>query len=388
MNEQTFGALLLENITSQWKRFPYYKHLCDGQGISLPDLKAFVEAQEYHRVPSVLSSAFKLSKGLLLDLNDLSVPGIMQVSSSTSGDASFVHTSNAEAGVIRESYRRTFGIPGVDLAIGFAPSLRILRALSKKSYSKGAAALRMLLALEGSVSHYKEFYISLDVDLLRTVLNKAIHRPAAIRKMRVEMIRNIIAGAESSKRPLTIGGVALLLRPYLDELGDGAFNLHDLMYVVFSGGGYSGIKGSIRGAKIDKPEFMEKIARVMGIDRQFWPLRFKDIYGFTETPALFEGFWNIEAEDFVFRPGPDARLYIVDPETEAPLRQGRGLLKIIAPSYSGNPAAANVCVLQSDAADIVSAREDGSVEAITRIARFEGASVEGCAFKAAELGGL
>jgi len=69
----------------------------------------------------------------------------------------------------------------------------------------------------------------------------------------------------------------------------------------------------------------------------------------------------------LFLPAPDHRVFIVDPETEAPLRTGRGLIKIVAPCVTGRPTAANTAVLQFDEAEIVSVSAEGSVDAFTRV---------------------
>jgi hypothetical protein len=393
MDEKKFQSILRAAIESQWDRFPYYRNLCGREGLGRADLLMIIDHEEYHRIPGVVSPAFKLSKGLTGDLNDLSGPGAFQVSSSTSGDPSYIYTSSAELARIADRYRLTFGIPGVPKALAFAPSLRILRALSKKAGLPGTgkpAILRMQLALEGGYRHYEKVDVTVDVDLLKTVLGRAVRRPASLRKASAEDVASILRDAERSGSPITIGGVVLLLQPYLALFREGEFHLGANGYIAFSGGGYSGAKGSIRGDKIDKPRFFSDVASILGIDESDWASHIKDIYGFTETPALCEGRWSPENGDFVFHADPDARLYIVDPETEAPLRAGRGLLKVIAPSLDARPAAANVSVLQYDEAEIVTSREDGRIEAFTHVARYQGrgASVEGCAFKAAEIAGL
>ena len=250
--------------------------------------------------------------------------------------------------------------------------------------------MRMQLGLEGSVSRYDRTYSTVDVDIPRTLLNRLTGRPASISKMSAAHVAAIIRDAEKRGRRISIGGLTLLLRPYLDEFRDGEFALHALGHVAFSGGGYSGAKGSIRGAKIDKPAFVARIGAVFGIEPPLWPTHIKDIYSFTETPAQIEGYWSPDHGDFLFRPSADNRVYIVDPETEAPLRSGRGLIKVVAPYVTGRPTAANSSVLQFDEAEIVSAGPDGSVSAFTHVSRFAGAEASGtvgCAFKAAEISG-
>lgn len=386
-----FQARLGASIESQWERFPYYRHLCGQKGVSLDDLRGFVAGEEYHRIPSVACSAFKRSRGLVEELNDLSLPGAFQVSSNTSGDPSLVYTGPGELERIMERYRATFGIPGVNRALAFAPSLRILRALSKKACCLGKkAVLRMLLALEAGCRHYERFSVTVDVDFFKTFIGRALGKPAALRKMSVDAVVETLRDAESCRSPIAIGGVVLLLQPYLARFYTGEFSLGGNGYVAFSGGGYAGAKGAIRGDKIDKPVFFAKIAAVLNIPPSRWATNIKDLYGFTETPALSEGFWSPAHGDFVFRADPEARVYILDPETEAPLRSGRGLIKVIAPPGDSRPAAANISVLQLDEAEIVSAGEAGQVETFTGVTRFQGrgAGIEGCAFKATEIAGF
>jgi hypothetical protein len=387
----SFQDLLRDSVESQWRRFAYYRRLCARRNVFLADLLAYIADGAYHRIPSVASSAFKLSKGMIEELNDLSVPGVFQISSSTSGDPSYVYTGPAELAHITERYGETFGFPGVAIGLACAPSLRILRALSKKAAYKGIpAVMRMQLGLEGSAARYDRTITTVDVDIPRTLLNRLVRRPASIRKMSAAHLAAIVHDAEKHERRISIGGLTLLLRPYLDEFRDGEFALHALGHVAFSGGGYSGAKGSIRGAKIDKPAFVARIGAVFGLEPALWPTHIKDIYSFTETPAQIEGYWSPDHDDFLFRPAADHRVYIVDPETEAPLRTGRGLVKVVAPYVTGRPTAANTSVLQFDEAEIASADPDGSVTSFTHVSRFAGAEPSGtvgCAFKAAEISG-
>lgn len=392
LSESGFQERLRASIGSQFDRFAYYRQICAKRKVSRADLLTFVAEGAYHRLPGVASSAFKLSKGMIEEVNDLSGPGLFQVSSSTSGDPSYVYTGPAELAHIISRYGETFGFAGVPVGIGFAPSLRILRALSKKAAHKGKkAVLRMQLGLEGGNEHYERTYTTVDVDILKTVLNRIIGRPASIRKMPAAEIASIVRDTEKRGHPVSLGGLTLLLRPYLDEFREGEFALHDKGYVAFSGGGYSGAKGSIRGAKIDKSAFVAKIGAVFGIDPELWGTHIKDIYSFTETSAQIVGFWDRGLDDFLFRPAADHRVYIVDPETEAPLRSGRGIIKIVAPYTAGRPTAANTCVLQFDEAEIVTGEDDGRVSSFSHVSRFAGveaAGTIGCAFKAAEIAGV
>ena len=72
----------------------------------------------------------------------------------------------------------------------------------------------------------------------------------------------------------------------------------------------------------------------------------------------------------------------MDPETEKPLKRGKGLLKVITPYANGVPSAANVSLIQYDLAEIFGVRENYQVTRFSHISRFQSASVEGCAYKA------
>ncbi len=392
LSESGFRDLVRASIEFQWDRFAYYRQLCAKRKVTRADLVTFVGDGVYHKLPSVASSAFKLSKGMIDELNDLAAPGVFQVSSSTSGDPSYIYTSPEELAHITSRYGETFGFPGGPVGLAFAPSLRILRALSKKAGYRGKkAVLRMLLGLEGANAYYERTYSTVDVGVLKTLLNRVAGRPASLRKMTAAEVASIIHDAEAQDQAVSVGGLTLLLRPYLDEFREGEFHLHRKGHVTFSGGGYSGAKGTIRGAKIEKPDFVARIGAVFGIEPDLWGTNIKDIYSFTETAAQIEGFWDPGHADFLFRPAQDCRVYIVDPETEIPLSSGRGLIKVVAPYVTGLPTAANTCVLQFDEAEVVSAEADGHVSAFTHASRFAGveaAGTVGCAFKAAEIAGV
>src|SRR5512142_3508685 len=125
----SFRDLVKASVESQWDRFAYFRNLCGRRNVSLAALRAFIADGAYDRIPGVAASAFKVSKGLAEELNDLSGPGVFQVSSSTSGDPSYVYTSPAELAHITDRYGQTFHFAGVPLGLAFAPSLRILGAL-------------------------------------------------------------------------------------------------------------------------------------------------------------------------------------------------------------------------------------------------------------------
>ena len=386
MDESRFKEMLKESINSQWDKFEYYRTVCKKKNRSIHDLLRAIDNEEYYQIPAVTATAFKKSTGLFNELNDFSQAGKFQVSSSTSGDPSYIFTNPTELDKVADNYRLTFGIDGVSQAIGFSPSVRILDELSKKAAFMGYQSVaRMKLALDGAKMHYSELTFTLDVDIIRTLLSKVVNGKVALKKKHLGEIIDIISTAERDHQKINFGGFVLLFNPYLEQLKDAQFSFADNAFFTFSGGGYSGAKGSMRGEKIDKPGMIRKIASVFGLNKKLFSTNLKDLYGFTESPAINEGYWSEEIEDFLFESWHESRVYIVDPETEDPLKNGEGLLKFITPYTNGNPSAANVSVLQLDNATIRGIRPDLIVTHFSHIKRMQNASVEGCAYKAEEI---
>jgi hypothetical protein len=386
MVESQYKEMLKESITVQWDKFEYFRNICKKKNRNVHDLIKAIDYEEYYRIPAIAATAFKKSKGLLRELNDFSQKGKFQVSSNTSGDPSYVFTNQTELDKVVENYRLTFGIEGTSRAIGFSPSMRILEALSKKSAYMGYQSIgRMNLALEAANIFYRDIAFTLDVDILRTLFSRFINGKVVLKKIYLDEIIDLISCAERDHKKINLGGFVLLLNPYLDQLKEGQFSFGPDAYFTFAGGGYSGAKGSIKGVKVNKPEMIKKIASVFGIDKKQFSTNLKDIYAFTECSATNEGYWNEDFEDYLFETWHETRAYVVDPETEEPLKSGEGVLKFITPYGNGNPSAANVSVLQFDNATIRGIRPNYIVSHFSHIKRFQNSSVEGCAYKAEEV---
>jgi hypothetical protein len=382
-SESEFKESLRESISWQWDTYEYYQHLCNKKGLHLSDLKKAIDNEEYYVLPGVASLAFKKSRGLANELNDFSVEGKFQISSSTSGDPSYIYTHQDELKQIHKNYVATFGIKGVSRAIAFSPSIRILESVSKKAAYLGKQSIaRMKFALDAAESHYSDLLFTVDVNILKSIFSMTFQSKPTFNKLSQEHFVELLRCSEEKKEILAVGGVVLLFAPYLDRMSEGQFNFHDNIHVVFAGGGYSGRKGSICGDKINKPELARKISAVLGLDEKYLSTNLKDIYGFTENPTTHEGYWNSEINDFMFQPWPDSRVYIVDPETEKPLKQGKGLFKIISPWANCRPCSANVSVIQYDLVRIFGVSANYQVTHFSHISRFQTAGMEGCALKA------
>ena len=382
-DESHFKELLYESVKTQWEKFHYYRTICKKKGFKLEDLKKIIDNEEYYQLPSVVATAFKKSKGLIRDLNDLSMDGKFQVSSSTSGDPSYIYTSPIESDRVLNNYRLTFGIKDVSKALAFSPSIKILSAISRKSgYLGKKSTARMKYALDAANMHYRRIIFTVDINLLLTIPSLLFKGRPILKKTSLREVITCLKESEDLNERISIGGIVLLLAPYLDQMKEGQFSFNDKLQVVLSGGGYSGAKGTIKGNRIIKKDLVNNISSIFGMERKYLSTNIKDIYGFTECPSTHEGYWSDELEDFKFKTWRDSRAYVVDPETEKPLKHGEGLLKFITPYTDGNPSACNVSLLQLDLATIVNMQDDYRVTEFSYIKRLQTSSVEGCAYKA------
>ena len=165
------------------------------------------------------------------------------------------------------------------------------KALSKRAgYLGKEAEMRMKLAVEAVEICAGRFYYSVTLDVFKTCFTMLVRGSPTFSKMPVKELVSIIESAEKKNQPVGLGGIALLLEPYLSQLKDGSFNLHRNAMFLFSGGGYSGLKGGMVGKRIDKPAFVGKIGAVFGVDQKYWRTNITDVYAFTETPEIYEGY--------------------------------------------------------------------------------------------------
>lgn len=382
-DESHFKEILHQSVRSQWEKFEYYRTLCKKKGYKLEDLKKIIDNEEYYQLPSVIATAFKKSKGLIKNLNDLTMDGKFQVSSSTSGDPSYIYTSPVESDRVLNNYRLTFGIKEISKALAFSPSIKILSAISRKSNYMGKKSIaRMKYALDAARIHYRQIIFTVDINLILTIPSLLFKGNPILKKTSLQEVITYLKESEKLNERISIGGIVLLLVPYLDQMKEGQFCFNDKLHVVLSGGGYSGAKGSIKGKSINKSDLVNNISNIFGLERKYFSTNIKDIYGSTECPSTHEGYWSDELGDFRFRTWRDSKAYIIDPETEKPLKHGEGLLKFITPYTDGNPSACNVSLLQLDLATIVNIQDDYKVTEFSKIKRLQTSSVEGCAYKA------
>ncbi len=382
-DEPHFKEILHESIRKQWEKFDYYRILCKKKGYNQEDLKKIIDNEEYYNLPSVIATAFKKSRGLIENLNDLSMEGKFQVSSSTSGDPSYIYTSPVESDRVLNNYLLTFGINGISKALAFSPSLKILSAISKKSGYLGKKSIaRMKYALDAAIIHYRHIMFTVDINVLMTIPSLIFKGNPILKKMTLQDVIGYLKESEEKNERISIGGIVLLLVPYLEQMKEDQFSFNDNLHVVFSGGGYSGAKGSIKGNKIIKSDLVNNISNIFGMERKHLSTNIKDIYGCTECSSTHEGYWSEELGDFKFNTWNGSKAYIIDPETEKPLKHGEGLLKFITPYTDGNPSSCNVSLLQCDLATIMNIQDDLSVTEFSYIKRLQTSSVEGCAYKA------
>ncbi len=390
---------LKETFITMYEKFPFYQEVCKNENITKKDLEKIIDNEEFYKLPGVWAESFKRGKGLIEEINDKTAISqykkgdvlYFQMSSSTSGDPSYVLTNEEELRRTIDNFSKIFKKEGVSVVYVFMPSKKLLDLEGKLGAYKGIpTTLRVGLSLHGLEELYNDvrYYVNLDFKkVLLRLINKKV-KP--IRKDNIQKVKNIIEEWKNRGKGIGLGGFSLLLDPTLDEwIKEGVrFDIGDRVYIILGGGGYSGRKGKVEGKAIIKKNLVEKACEVFGINKEECADRIIDTYAFTEQQGAHEGRWNWDLEDFLFTVGDDTIMYIIDPETGKPITEPgkKGLIKVI--TYYLKPEnilSCNASVIQRDLAMPIEVGERKEVIKFTGIERQKGASIEGCAFKGEEI---
>ena len=116
------------------------------------------------------------------------------------------------------------------------------------------------------------------------------------------------------------------------------------------GGGWSGVKGRVKTAPIDKGEFIETLSDFFNITVD----NFADCYGATESPIACGGHYSKKYNDYLLHVYKDnAHIVLRSLETLEPIKSlnEMGILEIITPY--GVQSYAGVAVLLDDLVEVV-----------------------------------
>ena len=109
------------------------------------------------------------------------------------------------------------------------------------------SAARMILAVDAAKMHYPDLIFTLDVNLLRTVLSKLWNGTVVLKRKQLNEIIEIISSAERDHEKISLGGIILLLYPYVNQMKEGQFSFGENVFFGYQRRGIQRDKRSHQG---------------------------------------------------------------------------------------------------------------------------------------------
>ncbi len=306
---------------------PSYKKICRNNNFNpTKDLKSY---ENIVKIPWITSKSFKKSYNLYQNLISVPTAQITQWlhSSGTSGDPSFVGRDQKtldrfSAGGTR-ALELLLGVKRFHKGIVFGPHPETIQgltfALGMKIWTSNMCDNSIFLMKERSSAG------KMPIDM--------------------ELMIKTLRDASKSKDICNLGGSSPLtyitLLNYYKQTGE-SFELNEKSFGAGFGGGWK----TFTGQQISRTKFREDLNKILGI-----PVKhFRDIYALTETDMIFN-----ECEEFFYHVPPWGDLIFRDPETMAPVKEGKkGLLNVINPLATSWPG---ISILLDDVAVLISEKK-------------------------------
>ncbi|WP_234119364.1 LuxE/PaaK family acyltransferase [Clostridium hydrogenum] len=361
------------NLIDQYEKCEAYKIICDNQKYN-PKTQLKCE-EDIEKVPFLVTTVFKKSANLFDKL--LKVPtnelDKWTVSSSTSGDPSFVGRKNEDIDTLRQIIKNDTMIdPKCEFNCVFYPEPEVMKKYkSIKIMDKPT-----------------ESYIGNVLDLMADTSDfgsnaKFLLKPYEDRfDVDIDEFAEFIKVHDKMKHYLLIGGSTILLYNAVEALkknGVKPVELGDKAIIRTGGGGWDGKKGNVSmGKKMERWQFVKIVSEFLGIPEE----NFIDIYSFTENSLPITGHYSSKLKNYLFHVPSGGRVVIRDPKTLKPLHNDgdKGLIQIL--NAYGTSAFAGASILVDDMAEIVSKEKCPECMAncmtIKILGRVKGSEAKGC----------
>ena len=212
-----FNIQLLASLKQQFERFDIFKKMCDKCGLStIADVERAVESADWAALPAISDRLFKRSAGLFGKLK-YDVPGLWHVSSSTSGDPSYVWRTVHDEQVIQEAYASCYrkARQTIDIMLSFAPGMSMLDRMSKRydladgTTTKVQSILPTLAAKQVASKQY--------IDLIKLNIPKTIWQtkvkkiPRPVLEMKTKDLQAALASAAAGGLSICFGASVIFI---------------------------------------------------------------------------------------------------------------------------------------------------------------------------------
>ena len=375
---------LSEAMGKQYRTFAPYRALCDSQGVSWPDIKAMIAAEELYGIPAVPSRWFKRDAGrdTFRDLADQQQAGQWHVSSTTSGDPSYVWRTPADVEVVAQSYTEAYRkAPTCDKMLAFSAANQFLETIGPRfAIDDHKVDLFALIPSMTAEAVFSDMDALVHLNKTRTIwkMIRTLGKGRPVLEVDKEHLLEAVQQAAQNGTRLAFASVVLMLYPAVKAL-PGGFRLGENAIFVTGAGGWDGKKGTTQGDAIDKADFVVEMCAKFSIPASAITTNFVDVYGTAENGKAQAGFFSPKHGDYVFEVGDDVRMYVVDPEGKLAREGEQGSPRFVSPY--GVEGYAGACLQQNDTVTVVACADHGSVQRFTHITRPSQAS---CAYEHAE----
>lgn len=375
---------IFQAIEKQYSTYEYYRDAVAKAGLTRSDLKQVIENQEFYRLPSVVTLDFKISAAKTELLNDLKRnDGTFMVSSSTSGDISYMYCSPADLEYIASFYTKGCQFSNSDNGFIFIPPVEMLNTSYAKLSLFGKPTIsRMMPAYRGAEQQFKMndmLSINLPVYLKNKLTNT--HSINMFQYLNVKKLEKIARQDASQHKTVTFVGLLFLMNAFIKNNAKLLKELNISVNVATAGGGWSGRKGKFVMEPITKNGFVKQFCQHFQVNDSN---NISDVYSFCESPVSHRGFYEDDLNDYRYLVDEDSIVYALDVNSRKPVKKGEeGLFLVINPR--GCDYSCNAVVLQMDTIKVLETYDNGSVKEFTQVKRLEGLPAEGCAYKANEI---
>jgi hypothetical protein len=378
-----FKTSLTQNLTKQFDGIDIYRKICEKCGISSPaDLGNAVDSEDWAALPAISDRMFKKSAGFFGKLKYNNVPGLWHVSSSTSGDPSYVWRTEQDEQVIVDAYVSCYAKTktSLDIMVSFAPGIGMLERMSKR-YDLGDGCTTKVQSILPTIAAKKlttKRYIDLvTLNIPKTIWQTKVKKiPRPVLEIKTKQLQAALALAAKDNLSICCGASVIFMEQVFSS--NATFPKSSDAFVLTGAGGWDGSKGVLQAKPIDKASFVDRACRVLGIQASEASRRIWDNYGITEKAFSCIGHWDNARKDFVYSTegiAPESKVIAVDIQTGDLVKSGRGVIRIISPR--GNDGAATAVMQESDEITVLSANKDGSVKEFMGIKRLSMKSQDG-----------
>lgn len=322
---------------------PFYQKICEKADYMFDEELNY---DNLHLVPYLQTNHYKEHLGLFPKLTRIPNNQIKYrtISTSTSGNPSIVARTKTDIDFLQtvavDVYKDFVWWDKATYCFNFIPGKFMLKMVTRRSTKQKKAMMFVYFFNQPWESHCNNVYM-IYASILRNLWHWIRYFTTdSIFQMRTKKLKNTIKNRTENDFIILAGNTMLIYNvaeKLFKEKGE-TFNLGLQGGVCTGGGGWDGVKGSLKSQPFSKSDLVERMDEIFGISAD----QIHDIYAFTESSAVFPGHFSKKYQDQILHVPPYVKIIVRDIETLEPVKPGEtGLLEVLTPyGLSGNSSCA------------------------------------------------